>query len=225
MMEIEKMDRHYSADYLSGIKLMVFDMDGVLLKNRNSWDVAINRALGMKVNSNSMKFTFEYLHKNRVPDHMYKKLDDIRMKTYLNLNDLTPNLKLTIDYLKERNIKTAIVSAGVHAFAEYLGEILEMDHYIGNKVDIKNKKFIMDVDPANKDVNVRHIQKKFNILPEETVSVGDSYFDLSMKRSSKYFVAFNPSSKNMIDESDFTVYNNDLYKIIEQMVSVKYFNI
>jgi hypothetical protein len=40
MIEIEElrngMDKSSDGDYLKNVKLMVFDMDGVLLKNRNS---------------------------------------------------------------------------------------------------------------------------------------------------------------------------------------------
>jgi phosphoserine phosphatase len=49
MIEIEELKYRRNSnpeiDYLENIKLMVFDMDGVLLKNRNSWDVIINRPL------------------------------------------------------------------------------------------------------------------------------------------------------------------------------------
>ncbi|MEM0140221.1 MAG: HAD family hydrolase [Ferroplasma sp.] len=219
MMEIVEIKNKGYTNYLKGIKLIVFDMDGVLLKNRNSWDVIIRKSLGMHSNDrNSMKYTFDRLYKQGIPEYMFENLDATRIKTYLNLNELSSNVKLTMDYLKEKQIKTAIVSAGSHVFAEYLSEIFGFDYYIGNHVDTNARKFIKNVDPEYKDINVRHIQEMYKIKANETLSVGDSYMDLSMKRSSKYFIAFNPSSNEMLEKSDFSVNSTNLFEIIETLV-------
>ena len=62
------------ADYLENIKLMVFDMDGVLLKNRNSWDVIINRSMNKTTTGTGMQLTFDYIYQNGVPDRLYENL-------------------------------------------------------------------------------------------------------------------------------------------------------
>ncbi|WP_061951099.1 HAD hydrolase family protein [Acidiplasma cupricumulans] len=72
-----------------------------------------------------------------------------------------------------------------------------------------------NVDPLKKDYNVRLIQKTFGIDKDETLSVGDSFMDLSMKRASRYFIAFNPSNVEMLKYSDFSVKSNNLFEIIK----------
>ncbi|WP_337859882.1 HAD family hydrolase [Ferroplasma sp.] len=220
MIEIEELKNGIRADkdYLKNIKLMVFDMDGVLLKNRNSWDIIIHRSMKKIYLANEMKYTFDYLWHNGLPDNIFEELTETKIKTYLNLNDLSFNVLRTMEYLKNRKIKTAIVSAGSQVFAGYLSELLGIDYYTGNEVDVKNHNFIKNVDPATKDLNVKKIQERYGISQSETVSVGDSYMDLSMKKRSKYFVAFNPSSSRLIEPSDFFVEFTDLYGIIENMV-------
>ncbi len=212
------------ADYLENIKLMVFDMDGVLLKNRNSWDVIINRSMNKTTTGTGMQLTFDYIYQNGVPDRLYENLTETKIMTYLNLNDVTSNIARTIGYLKDRNIKTAIVSAGSHVFAGYLSELFGIDNFIGNEVNVKNHCFIKNVDPAKKDINVKDIQSRYGISPAETVSVGDSYMDLSMRRRSKYFVAFNPGTRKLEDAADFVVNSTNLYGIIEKMAVHEIFN-
>ena len=101
---------------------MVFDMDGVLLKNRNSWDVIIHRSMNKRYSGPGMKYTFDYVYRNGVPEHLYENLTETKIRTYLNLNDVSSNVLRTIEYLKDRKIKTAIVSAGSHVFAGYLAD-------------------------------------------------------------------------------------------------------
>ena len=207
----------YEKDYFKGIKLVVFDMDGVLLKNRNSWDVIMNKCMKKHVMGSRMVYTFDYIHKNGVPDRLYQNLTESKIKTYLNLNDMTSNVLRTVDYLRQRKIKTAIVSAGSHIFAGYISDLMGIDYYIGNEVEVNEHKFVKNVDPARKDINVESIQHDLGILPEETVSVGDSFMDLSMKRKSKYFVAFNPASYRTLEYSDFTVESTNLYDIVDKL--------
>ena len=58
MIEIEELkngiNKNQNIDYLENIKLMVFDMDGVLLKNRNSWDVIIHRSMNKRYSGPGM---------------------------------------------------------------------------------------------------------------------------------------------------------------------------
>jgi phosphoserine phosphatase len=220
MIEIEEANKiynKYGSDYLEGIKLVAFDMDGVLLKNRNSWDVIMNRAMRKHRIEGKMVYTFDYLQRNGVPDHLYENLTETKIRTYINLNDMMANVMRTLEYLRERKIKTAIVSAGSHVFAGYIADLMGMDYYIGNEVDIIAHKFIKNVDPAKKDLNVSAIQTLLGVSPEETVSVGDSFMDLSMKRKSRYFVAFNPASYRTLEHSDFTVESTNLYDIISRL--------
>lgn len=220
MMEIKKYGNNSNAkNYLKGIKLVVFDMDGVLLKSRNSWDVIINKAIKNNYydDYNRMEYTFNYIYENNIPENYYDYLNECNIKKYMNIKDLSENVNNTIDYLKDRNIKTAIVSAGSHCFAEYLSDLFNMDYFIGNKIDVNKKVFIKNVDPSYKDENIRFIQKKFNVKVENTVSVGDSFYDLSMKKASKYFIAFNPSGDEMLKHSDFVVKSNNLYDVIKTL--------
>lgn len=220
MMEIKENENNKNIkNYLKNIKLVVFDMDGVLLKNRNSWDVIINKAIKNNYYNDydRMEYTFNYIYENNVPENYYKYLNEYNIKKYLNINDLSENINGTINYLKSKKIKTAIVSAGSHCFAEYLSDLFGIDYFIGNMVNTDKKIFVKNVDPLYKDENIKIIQKKFNVKKEETISIGDSFYDLSMKRASKYFVAFNPSNSEMLKHSDFIVNSNNLYDIIKTL--------
>ncbi len=220
MMEIKENENNKNIkNYLKNIKLMVFDMDGVLLKNRNSWDVIINKAIKNNYYNDydRMEYTFNYIYENNVPENYYKYLNEYNIKKYLNINDLSENANRTVDYLKSKKIKTAIVSAGSHCFAEYLSDLFGIDYFIGNMVNTDKKTFIKNVDPLYKDENIKIIQKKFNVKKENTISIGDSFYDLSMKRASKYFIAFNPSNSEMLKHSDFIVNSNNLYDIIKTL--------
>ncbi len=207
-------DVYKEQDYMKNIKLMAFDMDGVLLKNRNSWDVIMNSVYGIEKNDDKMVYTFEYLYENNIHESIYAYISESLIKKCFKLNNLSENVYRTMQVLKSRGIKTAIVSAGSSVFANYLKDIFDFDYAVGNEIDYRNKIFVKKVDPLKKDINIRDIQKKFGYTMENTISVGDSIMDLSMKKESKYFVAFNPSNKEMLKSSDFVVNSQNLYDII-----------
>ncbi len=204
-------------DYMENIKLMVFDMDGVLLKNRNSWDVIMNSIYGIKANNDKMVYTFEYLYENNVPEPIYKYLNESSIKKCLKLNNISENVYGAMQILKSQKIKTAIVSAGSGIFANYLKDIFDFDYAVGNEFDYGTRNFVKFVDPLKKDINIKDIHRKFGYSKENTISVGDSIMDLSMKRESKYFVAFNPSNKEMLKKSDFVINSQNLYDIIKTL--------
>ncbi|AAT43361.1 HAD family hydrolase [Picrophilus oshimae] len=186
------------------IKLIAFDMDGVLLKHRNSWERVFSNLFDFK------EYTFQGLSKKRI-----KIPEEINIRRHISksfdVNDINNDLYKLYDFRERTNIKMVIISAGVHSFAEKIANIYGFDDYIGNDIIIKNGyiNFIKNVDPSKKNLNLDRFLRLYKIKKDEALSVGDTVFDASMKKSSKYFVAFNPFDYNVIKNADFTVYKFD----------------
>ncbi len=196
------------------IKLMAFDMDGVLLRHRNSWEKVFSNLFSYN------DYTFQGL--SRRNDISIPREIDIKrhISKSFDLNDINKDLYMLYNFKKETKIKMVIISAGVNAFAEKLSDIYNFDNFIANDIIESNGRlrFVKNVDPNKKDINLEHFLNLYRISPEETISIGDTIFDVSMRRKSKYFIAFNPYNSKVIENADFTAYNfNDLIEIVNKI--------
>lgn len=177
------------------IKMVALNMEGILLRSRNSWNNLMN-----KLSKNSyynIRYSFEYLY-----DNMNNKL-----KVSINNNEFDKIIKDSFDYsdindgiddfvsiLHRNNIYVSIITEGVKQYADILASDYNFDYYIANEAKIVNGKirFIKNVDPLRKDIALNKIKNEFNIKSENIMTIGSSIADASMKYNSKYFMAFNP---------------------------------
>ncbi|MCY0852202.1 MAG: HAD family phosphatase [Thermoplasma acidophilum] len=189
------------------IKLIAFDMDGVILKNRNSWEKALAGIYGAGGNRN---YAFQSISRHGKKFHVPPGLD---LRSYIensfDVKDITYDFHLMADFLSYTGIKSVIISAGVINYARKLSEIYRLDDYVANGVvDYRGElKFIRHVDPARKDLNLDLYLKKFGLKKSEAISIGDSLADYSMRKSSAFFIAFNPSDARLSALADATSYN------------------
>ncbi|WP_297216148.1 hypothetical protein [Thermoplasma sp.] len=198
------------------IKLIALDMDGVILKNRNSWELALSGIYGVGGNR---KYSFQSISKHGKKFSVPLGLD---IKSHLDQSfdvaDVTYDFQRMSDFLSDTGIKSVIISAGVVNFARKVSEMYHIDGYVANDVMEVGRelKFVKNVDPARKDLNLKTYLRKFSVKESETISIGDSIADFSMKKCSSFFIAFNPLDSVLSSMADFTAYNfAEVIRIVE----------
>ena len=177
------------------IKMIALNMEGILLKNRNSWNNLMN-----KLSKNSyynIRYNFEYLY-----DNMNNKLNinagnnklDKIVRDSFDYTDIYDGINEFVSILHRNNIYVTIITEGIKQYADILASEYNFDYYIANEIRIVNEKlrFIKNVDPLRKDIALNSVENKFGLKPENVITVGSSMTDASMKYGSKYFIAFNP---------------------------------
>tara|TARA_B100000963_G_scaffold324156_1_gene309457 strand:- start:5375 stop:6745 length:1371 start_codon:yes stop_codon:yes gene_type:complete len=177
------------------IKLIIFDLDGVLVEAKNIHYEALNKALGKEysIEWNEHLSTYDGLKTNQkleiltkdkhLPIEKYSIIWNKKQKYTLQaLKNLKPNLKLktTIDKLSKEGYKIACCSNSIRktvlTVLSKLDLIEYMDLILSNE-DVKNSK-------PHPEIYWKAIST-LNLLPEETLIVEDSPYGLLAASRSK----------------------------------------
>ena len=207
------------------IKLVFFDMDGVLADTISSWK-SIHDYFGTS-NEQSVD---DYLRGN-IDDLEFIKRDISLWKTNgsLTTKDVVQNILFDtplmegaeecISFLRKNNIKTAIVSAGLDILAEKVAEELGIDYVFANglKQDERGQltgEGTLQVQLIYKDKNVKNLAEKLGIPLEKCAAIGNSCFDVPMFETAGLGIAFNPEDECVKKSADVIVEGKDLSKVI-----------
>lgn len=211
------------------IKLIFFDMDGVLTVEKSSW-FYVNNKLGINNRKNYMKYMKGELS---YPDFFeldlkawIEKYPDIRSNDIKNmLGEIQPvqGIEKTMNFLKDNNIDSVIVSGGISWLSDRLVRDYGITEAYANRIYCDASGRIIpegeiQVDPAIKDSVMKKIMIKYNVKPEECLAIGDSESDYSMYRAVPNFIAFNSDSDFLLKISS-TSMENDISGIIEYIES------
>ncbi len=225
-------DNGINVKKMKKLDLVAFDMDGVLADTLSSW-----------------KYIHDYFktsNERSVSDYIQGKIDDMefikrdaslwvengRPVRIERLSEILSDIKLMdgakdlVDRLKENNVKTAIVSAGLSVLADRIGKNLGIDFVYSNGVEVDKSGFIttkgvIGVKLMYKDETIRRISKDHDFLLENIASIGNSCFDVPMFDVTGIGIAFNPADSCVKKYADFVVENKDLrdvYPYLERYI-------
>ncbi|MCX8185195.1 MAG: HAD-IB family phosphatase [Sulfolobales archaeon] len=176
------------------MRLVVFDLDGVLVEERSSWSY-LHRVFGtyelaVKANyakafesglitySEWMKLDLELMIGSRGTIYC-REIDEAfsRISTTSSAREL-------VEYLKKRGIGMAIVSAGIENLALRVASDLGIDEVYSNKLLCDGSGRLLPygveiVNPLKKNIVVENIARRRGVDLAETMYVGDSEWDCS----------------------------------------------
>lgn len=191
------------------VKLIIFDLDGVLVEAKNIHFDALNTALGKKYEISWSEHLSRYdglktnqkldmLSKNKgLPNELHKEIWDKKQANTLHqLKELKPNIALQslMGRLTEEGFKIAVCSNSIRktvlTVLSKFGIMEYMDLVISNE-DVKNSK-------PHPEMYWKAISMMSN-LPEETLIVEDSPFGLlAASRSNSHVLRVkNPTEVNI----------------------------
>jgi phosphoserine phosphatase len=214
---IKKMDK---------LELVIFDMDGVLTDIYSSWKYVHDY-----FNSSNEKSVEAYL-KGQIDDMEFIRRDanlwkengkPIKKEKLVEILADVPLMngsKKCISFLKEKGIKTAIVSAGIDILAERVGKELGIDNIYSNGIKVDNQGYltnegILNVKLICKNEAINNLVKYLKIPSKRTASVGNSCFDITMFEVCGIGIAFNPDDECTIKNADYTIKKKDLSLILK----------
>jgi len=212
-----------------GIKLVVFDMDGVLVDYFSSW-VWVHDHFGT-CNDHSLA---SYLS-SEIDDHEFIRRDvalwlgkqeRIHISTIREILSSIPimeGVRDTVSALKNNGIKCAILSGGLDMLAQNLVQRFGFDLALSNSLEVDRDGYltgegIVNVKLNDKTTPLINLQKRLGVLPSECVAIGDSGIDVNMFEHSDISIAFNPEGKHVVKNADFVVYKKDLREILRYLI-------
>jgi len=205
---------------MKDIKLIAFDLDGVLTDGCGSWQ-EVHKALGTC--DAAEEHAKEYLAGKITFDEWARKdtelwygVDIERIKEILYRIDLMPGIESTIPRLR-RDYKLVIISGGLQILADRIKNMFGMDYAVANELLTENGRVSgiqQIVDFKGKGKILQEIAEISDIDLEECAAIGDYLNDIPMFKVAGFRIAFNPKDERVVKFADEIIYEKDLTRIL-----------
>lgn len=213
---------------MNNYKLVAFDMDGTLINGRGIFLIAekknfINDLLKM------IKYDgIDFYEKSIEIAKLSKGFTKNEFLEIFRTVPLHENIKKVIEELKNRNIKTAIVTDSYQFLADDLKDRLGIDYAFANNLIINDDIITGALEIHNTELKkdfysgkiysicksnvLEQLCNKLGILVGESIAVGDGKVDIGMIKTSGLGIAFN-ATEEVQKNADVVI--NDMKKVLE----------
>jgi phosphoserine phosphatase len=194
--------------------LVAFDMDGVLISCRSSWQM-VHGELGT-----DNREDLEAYVRGEIDDGEFIRRDLAKwmergietrsdLEAILSKAPRAEGLLETIDSLRGR-VKTAIVSAGLDIIAKQIAEESGIEYVLANGLEVDGDgrlvgRGIVKVPLRDKGKPFVDLCRSLSINPRRAVAIGNSSFDIPMFEQAGLGIALNPVDEEVERISDAIV--------------------
>ena len=215
------MGRHYD--------LVIFDMDGVLTRDRSSWTF-VHDMMGVSNEHNLKAFIDGKIDEDefiRSDIALWHGVDpDIRIgkiARFFRELRLIDGIQETVACLHYNDIKCVICSGGIDLAAKMISDEYGFDDYAAvTLLTDENGRLTGEgrkgVDLSDKGVSVRAFIQKYDTTPERTVSIGNSFTDIKMFENTGLSIAFNPEDDRTRSASDHVVVSKNIADVLDYII-------
>jgi len=207
------------------IKLVFFDMDGVILDTVSSWKYVHEhfRTTNERSIMPYLRGEIDYLEFIRRDVSLWKQNGQhVKKQTLQDIMNTIPFIDGAaecISALRRQQIHTAIVTAGMTLLADRVAADLGIEYVFANEVTVGpdgrlTGEGVLHVELTEKDKNIRALARKLHVPLEACAAVGNSCFDIPMFEVCGLGIAFNPEDKCVVACADVLVNGKDLSVLI-----------
>jgi len=207
------------------LRLVAFDMDGTLVDVGSSW-AAVHAHFGEQNPEGLRRFLA-----NEIDDEEFIRSDIAIWRRHvpaLAIDDLEaileevplmPGAAALFRGLRERGVRTAIVSGGIDLLARRLARELGIDVALANGFRLRSDgqltgEGIVRVPIHGKEAVLGQLQRQLGVDVEETAAVGNSEIDVGLFRRSRLGIAFQPEDEEVRRHADRVVVERDLMSVL-----------
>lgn len=213
--------RDRAREAASNLRLVAFDMDGVLTDHVSSWR-AVHDALGTRnqeavdayddglIDDREFILRDVALWRQASPELTRKELGAILAQV-----PRMRGVKEAVGALHAEGVACVIVTGGLRQLAQMLASEAPFTQTRSNDVVFGDDGRLADeavvgVPLRGKAGVLKAIQSELGVPPRATASVGDSHFDVGLFSRSRVGVAFNPTDERVAARADHVVRSADL---------------
>jgi HAD superfamily PSPase-like hydrolase len=208
------------------IRLVIFDVDGTLL-NGYSWQ-HVHRELGTWDQAQEHKQRFfasqiTYGEWARRDAALWKNRPLTEVEEAINRIPYTRGAKQALKTLKEKGVKTYLLSAGLALAAErILKDTQAVDGYTANVLEVKDGiltgRVTVSVAYDGKGKHIAKILRRFSLGPKECATVGDDPSLIPLFKAVGLAIAVNPTDNAVAAHADLKVTSRDLRDILPHIL-------
>ncbi len=205
--------------------LIAFDMDGVLVDYTSSWSWIHDH---FQVDNETS--LVDYIE-GRIDDREFMRRDIdlwLQKKNDLCKEDIerilapvpiVAGVEETISHLREKGMRSVIVSGGLDIVAEKIAKRFGFDDFVANglECDAAGKltgEGVLRVELVNKRRALDAFLQKYQVKAERAVAIGNSFVDASMFEGCGLSIAFNPIDSFVKEQADHVINSKDLRTIL-----------
>jgi len=207
-------------------KLVIFDLDGTLTRERSIWEyihIRLGKWYGFAEEYQNQflagKISYEEFCERDA--EVWKGMKVEEMMKIVKTVPFHPRTNELISHLKQRGLKLSMVSSGLSVLSDWVHQKLGFDYSVSNDLLHENGvltgKVRIQVHFDKKAEWVRRILQKFDVKPEEAIAIGDSRGDIDMFRMAGFSVAFNSSCPDLDQMANICIQSQNLADIIPKL--------
>lgn len=204
------------------MKLIIFDLDGVIFDHLNFWDEVVKVYQTEKESKILVK---KYLKTN------YQKLVEEVTKLWLGKPKQSyleavkkirymPGAKETLKEIKNLGYKTAIISSSPKELVLRAKRELNIDYAFYNEMIFQNNKFIgfnQHVGDQGKQKFLKQLCHQLNLDYKDAVVIGHDQNDIKMARVAGFTIGFNPIDKEFEKYCNVIIKKKNLKEILKYL--------
>ena len=207
-------------------KLVIFDLDGTLTKERSIWEyihIRLGKWYGFAEEYQNQflagKISYEKFCERDA--EVWKGMKVEEMMKIVKTVPFHPGTEKLISHLKQRGLKLSMVSSGLSVLSDWVHQKFGFDYSVSNDLlhenGVLSGKVRIQVHYDKKAEWVERIMKRFDIKPEEVIAIGDSKGDLDMFHMAGFSIAFNSSCKELDQIASACIQSQNLADIIPKL--------
>lgn len=208
------------------LKLVVFDVDGTLVKIHSSWQ-HLHEGLGTwdRGRQYAEKFSqgaISYEEWARLDAALWKGLPLHRVQGIIRGVPYTPGAKRVIGTLRKRGLKVVLLSAGLSLVTGRIQRELGVDYSLANDLIVKDGLLTGDVKVNvpfhGKEKVLRPILERFRVKMGDCAAVGDDETLVPLFQKVGLGIAFNPHNETVEKNAAVVVRGHDLRLILPYLL-------
>lgn len=209
-------------------RAVAFDIDGTITSHASSWQF-IHEKLGIW-DSRAEKYQ-RLFHAGEITYEKFCELDAAEWKgakesdvaALFSEIPCFPNAAGCLRKLKQEGFILAAISTGLQYIPERLEKEFGFDAVLCNRLlsdesGRLNGRVEISVSHAGKGEALLEMLENLKVPPKETIGVGDSAGDIPVAEACGYFIAFNPTSRELEEKADRVCSTNDFSEVMQAIL-------
>ncbi|MGD8506716.1 MAG: HAD family phosphatase [Candidatus Bathyarchaeota archaeon] len=211
---------------MNPFKLVVFDVDGTLLKSF-SWQ-HLHETLGTW--SQGKKYFGQFFNGDityeewaRLDAALWRDQPIEKIQQIVNAMPYTDGAREVLTALRKKGFKIILLSAGLTLVTERIRREIGVDVALANELIVEKGLLTgevkVNVSFNNKDEALQPLLKRFSAQIDDCFAVGDDETLIPLFERVRLAIAFNPRSENVERHADIVVRGNDLRDVLPYILN------